>query len=612
MNIQFPDRVNNWSSVEISIYTNWEAGFKKGYDTLRDADLVIFVTDGNPNARLDDSGNAVIIVNSANPTQAQAQISIDETVPITNLWKSQGTKIVAVGVAEVTPSIPNNFEELTDGSNTTLFTGSNFGTADYLSIATFAEFGNKMNLLADGFCATAPTPGVTVSGTVFDDADGSKLLNGTETGTNGGGLNAVLVDSTNKVVATTAVAANGTYTFSDVPTNANYTVQITTATATVGSAPPAVTLPSNWVSTGENLNSAIDGTVDSKLSVAVTTSNITGANFGIEQVPNTTDLNATSQTNPGGTNQVQVPTLAGTDPEDGALGIGKSFKIVTLPTNGTLYYNGSAVTAGQVINNYDPTKLKLDPNDGAITASFTYAAIDAAGKEDPTPATVSVPFTAPVVTNAKVLLVKRITAINSNSSQNPNDGTVLNVFVEDSGTTDDNNANWPERNTYLRGAINGGLIKPNDEIEYTVYFLNTQNNAQTVTACDLVPDHQTFVATGYNNVVPHPTEPGAILSDTGIGLALNSTTLPTLPTAYLTNLNDSDRGRYYPSNASDTPSTCQKFDNLGNVISSGSAANTNGAVVIEIIRGAEQLPPATAPGTPPNSYGFIRFKTQVN
>jgi hypothetical protein len=215
-------------------------------------------------------------------------------------------------------------------------------------------------------------------------------------------------------------------------------------------------------------------------------------------------------------------------------------------------------------------------------------------------------------TEPVLLLVKRITAINSNSSQNPNDGTVLNVFVEDSGTTDDNNANWPERNTYLRGAINGGLIKPNDEIEYTVYFLNTQNNAQTVTACDLVPDHQTFVATGYNNVVPHPSEPGATLSDTGIGLALNSTTLPTLPTAYLTNLNDSDRGRYYPSNASDTPSTCQKFDNLGNVISSGSAANTNGAVVIEIIRGAEQLPPATAPGTPPNSYGFIRFKTQVN
>jgi uncharacterized repeat protein (TIGR01451 family) len=236
-------------------------------------------------------------------------------------------------------------------------------------------------------------PTVTISGAVFDDRDGGKLQNGTEAGTNGAGLNAVLINSSNQVVATTAVPISGIYTFSNVPANANYTVQITTATATVGSAPPAITLPSNWVSTGENLNSTIDGTVDGKLSVSVTTTNVTGANFGIEQLPDTTAVNGTSQTNPGGTTKVQVPTLAGTDPEDGALGSGKSFKIVTLPTNGTLYYNGTAVTVGQVITNYDPTKLTIDPNDGAITVSFTYAAIDAAGKEDPTPATVTMPFT---------------------------------------------------------------------------------------------------------------------------------------------------------------------------------------------------------------------------
>ncbi|MEH1875561.1 beta strand repeat-containing protein [Nostoc sp.] len=235
---------------------------------------------------------------------------------------------------------------------------------------------------------------VTLSGTVFDDIDGSKLINGTETGTNAGGINAVLVDSANKVVATATVAANGTYTFNNVSANANYTVQITTTIATIGAAPPAITLPSGWVSTGENLNGVVDGTVDSKVSVSVTTTNVTGVNFGIEQVPDTTSLSAASQTNPGGTAKVQVPTLAGTDPEDGALGSGKTFKIVTLPTNGTLTYNGTAVTAGQIISNYNPTLLQLDPNDGTITVSFTYAAIDAAGKEDPTPATVTMPFTA--------------------------------------------------------------------------------------------------------------------------------------------------------------------------------------------------------------------------
>jgi uncharacterized repeat protein (TIGR01451 family) len=252
------------------------------------------------------------------------------------------------------------------------------------------------NVPATANVTVGPLP-VSLSGTVFDDIDGSKLQNSPETGTNAAGLNAILIDSSNKVVATTTIAADGTYTFSTLTANANYTVQITTAIATIGAAPPAITLPSNWVNTGENFNSAIDGAVDSKLSVSVTTSNVTGVNFGIEQLPNTTDLNPASQTNPGGTTTVQVPTLAGTDPEDGALGSGKSFKIVTLPTNGTLTYNNSSVIAGQVITSYDPTLLKLDPNDGTITVSFTYAAIDAAGKEDSTPATVTMPFTLPAL-----------------------------------------------------------------------------------------------------------------------------------------------------------------------------------------------------------------------
>jgi uncharacterized repeat protein (TIGR01451 family) len=237
-------------------------------------------------------------------------------------------------------------------------------------------------------------PPVTLSGTVFDDTDGSKLKNGTEILTTATGLNAVLVNTTTGLVVAKTTVTSGAFSFSNVTGNTNYTVQITTATATVGSAPPAITLPSNWVSTGENLNSTIDGTVDSILAVPVTTSNITTANFGIEQLPTTTAVTGTSQTNPGGTTQVQAPTLAGIDPEDGALGIGKSFKIISLPSNGTLYYNGAAVTTNQVISSYDPTKLTLDPTiDGVTTVSFSYAAVDAAGQVGST-ATASMSFTA--------------------------------------------------------------------------------------------------------------------------------------------------------------------------------------------------------------------------
>jgi uncharacterized repeat protein (TIGR01451 family) len=120
---------------------------------------------------------------------------------------------------------------------------------------------------------------LNISGTVFNDTNSDKIQNITEAGTNGGGLNAVLLNSSNVVVATTTVASNGIYNFSNV-SPATYTVLITTGTTAT------VTLPTNWVSTGENLNGVADTNVDSKLlNVVVGASSVTGANFGIHQNP---------------------------------------------------------------------------------------------------------------------------------------------------------------------------------------------------------------------------------------------------------------------------------------------------------------------------------------
>lgn len=210
----------------------------------------------------------------------------------------------------------------------------------------------------------------------------------------------------------------------------------------------------------------------------------------------------------------------------------------------------------------------------------------------------------------ELLLVKRITAINGNSTQNPNDGTALNTFVNDPSTADDNSY-WPARSTYLKGAYDGGKVKPGDEVEYTIYFLNTGTAAKNVSLCDRIPDNMTFVPTGYNSASPHPKESGALPTDTGLGLALDGTTLPTNSTVYLTNVNDSDRGYYYEPYNSNTPVSCKQLDVTGNVITSGAAANTNGAVVVDIVKGTSDLPAATAAGNPTNSYGFIRFKAKV-
>ncbi|NEQ18026.1 MAG: hypothetical protein F6K44_31810, partial [Moorea sp. SIO3E2] len=69
---------------------------------------------------------------------------------------------------------------------------------------------------------------------------------------------------------------------------------------------------------------------------------------------------------------------------------------------------------------------------------------------------------------------------------------------------------------------------------------------------------------------------------------------PAEPNIYLTNIPDSDRGRYYGPGTS-VPAGC-------NV-----TFNQNGVVVVEV----GDVPNADSPGNPPNSYGFIRFRALV-
>jgi uncharacterized repeat protein (TIGR01451 family) len=193
-----------------------------------------------------------------------------------------------------------------------------------------------------------------------------------------------VIDSTDPKLATQVTDATGNYAFGDLLPHDRLT----------GSGHnDFIIRVESGVPAGLTATTPTQKTID----FASATEVIDTADFGYygNHPPVTTDLTNPSQPNPGGSNRVQVPTLAGSDPEDGPLGSGQSFRIVTLPTNGTLYYQGVAVTAGQTLTNYDPTQLRLDPNDGAITVSFTYAAVDSAGLADATPAQVTLPFSAP-------------------------------------------------------------------------------------------------------------------------------------------------------------------------------------------------------------------------
>jgi uncharacterized repeat protein (TIGR01451 family) len=169
---------------------------------------------------------------------------------------------------------------------------------------------------------------------------------------------------------------------------------------------------------------------------------------------------------------------------------------------------------------------------------------------------------------ANLILVKRITAIN---------GTSIATVVDDPNTLDDNAAAWPAG--YLKGVIDGGVVKPGDDLEYTIYYLSNGDAPVTnAMLCDLVPKNVSYLPTGFN------TGRGG---DRGIQLDRSTSS------STLTGIADSDVGTFFL--AGTTPNaTC-------------SAANQNGAVTIQL----GNVTQSGYGGNPAQAYGLIRFRTKV-
>jgi hypothetical protein len=253
-----------------------------------------------------------------------------------------------------------------------------------------------------------PFSTLQISGNVFDDGNGLNA-GGNVDGTgislpSGTQLYANLLNAAGTtVIASVPVNADGTYSFYGVAANTNYTIQLSINEGTAGSATPATALPASWVNTGEDCcdNAGSDGTINGLVSVSMTTSDLSNANFGINKIPEATNILAPSQVNPGGTVQVAVPALVGTDVEDGAMGAGKTIRIDVLPANAILYYNGTAIIAGVAIPNYNPALLTVDPDPAGplLTyqlVNFQYSFQDAADSWDVVPNTVTMEFLEPV------------------------------------------------------------------------------------------------------------------------------------------------------------------------------------------------------------------------
>lgn len=193
----------------------------------------------------------------------------------------------------------------------------------------------------------------------------------------------------------------------------------------------------------------------------------------------------------------------------------------------------------------------------------------------------------------QVLLIKRITAING-QPVNPNTGVALNTYVDGSGL-EDNHAHWPSQNGTtpdLFGLISAGEVRPNDEVEYTIYFLSAGSlPAHNVTFCDRIPDGQTFIPDAFNDLAFNPTAGSTLGEDRGVAIATGNTHFS------YTNIGGDDIARFYPP-TSGLPPVCNTL-----------IPNTedNGAIVVEL----GTLTNATGPGTPTPSFGHVRFRARV-
>lgn len=210
-----------------------------------------------------------------------------------------------------------------------------------------------------------------------------------------------------------------------------------------------------------------------------------------------------------------------------------------------------------------------------------------------------------------VLLVKRITGVNG---QTMNAAINLDIYVDDPTYPYDDNIldtpapnpldteNWPSttgntNSTFLKGVINGGQIKPGDEIEYTIYFLSAGDaEAVDVQICDRIPNSQTFVPDTFNSFTPAPGGGGG--ANRGIQVEYNGQTL-----AY-TNDADGDTAQFFPPGAT-LPPACA---NLPPQIDTNSNPVDNGTVVVNL----GNLPKAESPGSPATSYGFLRFRVNLD
>ncbi|MFT4024701.1 MAG: T9SS type A sorting domain-containing protein [Flavihumibacter sp.] len=259
-----------------------------------------------------------------------------------------------------------------------------------------------------------------ISGTVWHDADNSannsfsNIRTNSEPATNAGGLYVNLVNAANLVIATAPVNSNGTYSLVMPRNTIGMRLQLSANQGVVGSVMPASSVPAGWEATSPQVSSGFSST----------STDITGMDFGVNNLPETAVRTQASVANPGDYDFYTIPASAfqgsgSSQTTDASPGTVQQIRITSFPTNtnyiqigSTIYSNGGACAPaascvawpadGVTVNYTNGTGtvpvIAIDPVDGAVTSVISFAAIDNAGSEDPTPGSVSQPFIVSTIT----------------------------------------------------------------------------------------------------------------------------------------------------------------------------------------------------------------------
>ncbi|MFA9391982.1 MAG: hypothetical protein ACERKD_19390 [Prolixibacteraceae bacterium] len=175
----------------------------------------------------------------------------------------------------------------------------------YQLVLTSPAYICDIDITSDAVLLNVITPGLTLSGLVFEDNNAMLVTNKVDgsaiSSANGNALYAVLVNASTNLVVQTAPLISGTYSFYGINSGLDLEILIGITNYSVGASAPVVSLPALWEATGEIQNDAgntitgNDLTTDGRYVLGTTATNQDYINFGI-RLPFTVNITPNGST----------------------------------------------------------------------------------------------------------------------------------------------------------------------------------------------------------------------------------------------------------------------------------------------------------------------------